>query len=255
MRGSRLTAGVLIATSAFVLMSCSGASERIVAELTPSSPTNAQATPSGTKTPPTAAQTATPTPNATPTSTSTPTPTPTPDPLPMVFSGNGPDIVDVRAIGSTPALLYVKGNSSRRHFAVTGYDANQGRTDLFVNTTDPYEGIVPLNFSDYETTAFLEVTATGSWTIEIRSLRTARVGRSGEVISGKGDEVIITPSHPVFAEITGNSSKRYFGVKAYGKTSKLLVNTTDQYSGKSILPQETIVVVVTAAGDWQIRFD
>ncbi|MCX7617674.1 hypothetical protein [Tepidiforma sp.] len=173
----------------------------------------------------------------------------------MTFSGSGSDIIDIRPIGDIPALLYVKGNSSGRHFAVTGYDANQSRTDLFVNTTDPYEGIVPLNFSDHETTAFLEVTATGAWTIEIRSLRTARVGRSGEVVSGKGDDVIITPSHPVFAEITGNSSKRYFGVKAYGKTSKLLVNTTDQYSGKSILPQETIVVVVTAAGDWQIRFD
>lgn len=74
-----------------------------------------------------------------------------------------------------------------------------------VNTTDPYDGIVPLDFMADEHAARFEVKAHGDWTIEILPLSTARVLVVPGSIDGKGDDVILlTGSKPDTAIIKGN---------------------------------------------------
>ena len=181
---------------------------------------------------------------------------------PITFTGSGDDIVVFDGLDYY-SIAYIKGNSRSRHFAVVAYGANQTYLDLLVNTTDPYEGIV---FLDIDTVEF-EVTATGSWEIEIRPLVTARVlGSSSEIdyadaigkIEGSGDEVIIvvTLEDAPITAISGNESKRHFAVRAYGDRTSLLVNTTEVYSGRVRLPSgEFVILEVIATGKWAIELD
>lgn len=182
---------------------------------------------------------------------------------PTIISGKGDSIKRFDGVGE-PAIAHIKGNSSSRHFSVVNYDTNQNYLDLLVNTTETYDGIVLL---DSETTEF-EISATGSWQIEIRPLVTARsVGVNDSIqitdynckISGRNDEVIIVVSNQdsTLVSVTGNKGGRYFGVTGYGDTGwNLMVNTTDPYEGTVRLPKGNFVVLeIIAIGNWEIEFE
>ena len=55
--------------------------------------------------------------------------------------------------------MQIIGNSSRSYFEVTGYGAADNQIELFVNTTQSYEGMVRLD----QATMILEVTAADEW--------------------------------------------------------------------------------------------
>ena len=78
--------------------------------------------------------------------------------VPGKYAGKGDQVLLLT--GATPDLAKISGNAERRFFAVIGYG---GSSDLLVNTTDPYDGTVILG-SD---AIVLEVTATGTWQIEL----------------------------------------------------------------------------------------
>lgn len=78
--------------------------------------------------------------------------------VPGTYEGDGDDVIILR--GQTPDLANISGNQEGRHFAVMGY---ADRVNLHVNTTDPYEGTVMLNPQTFA----LEVTARGSWSVEV----------------------------------------------------------------------------------------
>jgi hypothetical protein len=188
-----------------------------------------------------------------PSNTPAPTNTPTMTLTPIVLTGSGDSIVDVETSG--PALVHIVGNDSSRFFAVINYDANNRQIDLLVNTTDPYDGVRPLDFLDSDHTARFEVQATGSWTIEVLPLSTIhKLDIPGE-ISGKGDYVFaITGGTPDTAIVTGNADSRFFAVLGWGNTRDLLVNTTDPYSGTVLLNSDTIIIEVQAEGEWTMSF-
>ena len=60
-------------------------------------------------------------------------------------------------------------------------------------------------------------------------------------------------SKPDLAKITGNTESQHFAVISYGKTSDLLVNTTDPYDGTVILSSDVILLEINAVGDWLIE--
>lgn len=152
-------------------------------------------------------------------------------------------------------MVYVSGNGGSRHFAIHSYDANGNNIDLLVNTTDPFEGVLPLDFLTGEHTFGFEITATGAWTIEVRPLSTIeRVSVPGE-ITGSGPYVFALTTAPSRATITGNSAARHFAVFSYGNSRELLVNTTDPYDGTVRLSSDTIIIVVTADGEWAISLE
>ena len=182
---------------------------------------------------------------------------PGPIPEPNVYEGSGDDIIDVEKPGDeNAAIMYVKGNQESRHFAVKGYNDAGESTHLFVNTTEPYEGIVAVDLESRRgDTVRLEVSGSGTWYIELRSLRSARIVSAPGEIKGEGDEVFLVEGELDTAYIAGNSLERHFAVKGYNSRGHLLVNTTDQYEGRVIVASDVSVIEVTGVGNWEIEFE
>jgi hypothetical protein len=225
----------------------------------PATPTTA---PTATALPPTPtpAPTNTPTPTPTPQPTATPvppTPTPTPVPEPRSYSGTGADVISIEKPGDADdaVLVYVRGNAAGRYFGVTSHAADGSQNDLLVNTTDPYEGVVLMDIRAGQVSTRLQVTAEGEWYIELRPLVMARRVDVPGTIEGSGDDVFIVVGDPDTAHISGNQADRYFGVIAYSNRSHLLVNTTDPYDGRVIVPGDVVLVEVSAEGPWTITFE
>jgi hypothetical protein len=172
---------------------------------------------------------------------------------PILLSGTGDSIVDVDLSGD-PSIIHIVGNAAARHFAVVALDAAGNTLDLLVNTTDPYDGVRPLDFLDSEHTARFEVSATGPWEIEIRSLLEMPRAAVPGTFEGTGDAVFLLEAPADIATITGNAVARHFAVHGYGGTVDLLVNTTDPYEGQVLLSPQTRVIAVTATGDWSMDF-
>lgn len=177
---------------------------------------------------------------------------PEPEPLvipdPVVYTGSGDDVIEVKPFDDL-YVIRITGNEEGRHFSVVNYDAQGNYLDLLVNTSDPYCGVV---FDPSVSTAMLEISATGSWTIEFISIYEMPVALTGENIYGEGDAVFLTDGLCKIAEISGNSSARHFAVKTYGSQSDLLVNTTEPYSGKVMIKNQPAIFVVNCESDWSI---
>ena len=192
--------------------------------------------------------------------TATPRPTPTPEPTPaieleaMTFTGSGDSIVDVEK-PEEPAIVHIVGNAGGRFFAVSNLDSNNESIDLLVNTTEPYDGIRPLDFLEDEQTVRFEVQATGEWTIEILPLTEARIVSVPGTIEGTGDDVVIVVGDGDTADISGNASGRFFAVIAYSNRANLLVNVTDPYEGRVIMPANTSLLEIVARDDWSITIN
>lgn len=203
----------------------------------------------------TPAPTNTPEPTNTPAPTDTPRPTLTPTPLPepILLEGSGDTVVDVDWVFG-PAIAVIRGNSGSRHFAVTSLDRSNNTIDLLVNTTEPYDGMRPINFTSQEVARF-EVSADGSWSIEIRPLAMADALTVPGTFEGSGDHVfLLEGATPDTARVIGNSSGRHFAVHGWipGELTDLLVNTTDLYDGTVLLDPDTLIIQVTAVGSWTI---
>lgn len=64
-------------------------------------------------------------------------------------------------VGSA-GVAHIIGNASARYFGVTAYNEDTSYSDLLVNTTDPFDGRVPVAANQY-----LEITADGPWQITV----------------------------------------------------------------------------------------
>ncbi len=172
---------------------------------------------------------------------------------PIIFSGSGDSIVNIEKENIAMAV-HIKGNSSSRHFAIKSYDINGEYIELLVNTTDPYDGICPLDFMSGEWTTRFEVTASGSWSIELVPLTSLRVLTIPGTIEGNGDEVfMLNGGTPDTAKIIGNSSSSHFAVKSYGDDRDLLVNTTEPYDGEVLLDSSAVIIEVISESSWSIE--
>lgn len=174
----------------------------------------------------------------------------------IVYDGSGDSVIKIE-VPDDEFVLYVSGNAQSRHFAVKGYDASGKMTELFVNTTEPYEGIT--FDSDYETTT-LEISAVGEWHIEVRSLWSCDIIDDYTAYSGSGDSVVLLNVDATTAIIEGNSASRHFAVKSYGDSKSLLnqnlmVNTTEPYSGTVMMKYDPYLLVITAVGEWSITLE
>ncbi len=171
-------------------------------------------------------------------------------PEPIVYQGSGDSVIEVTGV-SDGAAFYIEGNASSRHFAVKGYDARGSSTELFVNTTDPYNGTT---LDPTLSTTTLEISATGDWTVKIVPFILLRTISSGQLLEGTNDDVVVILSSGNTATITGNDASRHFAVITYGSDTDLLVNTTDPYSGTVMLGKNQLLMTVNAEGPWTIQF-
>ena len=251
----RLAFFSLLALLFLALAACSQSTPMPTATPLPPTTTN---TPLPTDTP-TPTTTPTPKPTATPRPTNTPKPSPTP--LALEFEGTGAKVIEIPDFVQKGSILHIVGNEAGRHFSVTGKDANGKMTDLFVNTIDPYDGVVIFDLLDYQHTKYLEVEATGPWKIEIKDISSVpRVDCDGN-ISGTGDMVFLVLCDGTIskAHIVGNKAERHFSVQILALGNKkldLLVNTINAYDGEKLLVgyKSPLIFMVNASDDWEITF-
>lgn len=193
---------------------------------------------------------------STPNPTNIPSVTPSPVPDTVILTGTGDSVIDFVNPFSI-SIVHITGNSIRNHFAVINYDANGEYLDLLVNTTDPYDGIRPMDFHHSEHTSRFEITSSGDWRIEVQPLTNARNLNLSGSIEGNGDDVIILSGpNPDLARISGNTESHHFSVTSYdsyGNYSDLLVNTTDPYDGTVILEKNVRILVINSDGFWRIE--
>lgn len=172
------------------------------------------------------------------------------------YNGSGDDFIVIeKPDKGMPALLVVKGNSRARHFSITSYDENRDYVDLLVNTTESYYGLVAIDLPNHTQTKYLEISAEGSWTIDVYHIGSAPKISIGNPVSESGDYVLWIEDEPVIAEITGNSSERHFSIISYdiyGNYGDLLVNTTSRYFGRVMIPKDTLLLNISAEGNWSI---
>ena len=177
------------------------------------------------------------------------------------YSGSGDDVVaiDMPEGEDIPHFADLRGNSEGRHFSVVARTPDRTRVGALVNTTEPYEGRVALNTTEGTEVGFLEITATGSWEIEVLSFVHARQVDLPGSIDGSGDDVVILRGEPSTARIEGNREGRHFSVVPYegSRGARLggVVNATEPYNGTVLLPAETRVLEISAFGAWQIEID
>ena len=127
------------------------------------------------------------------------------------YEGNGDDIITLeKPDEDLPALLVVNGNRSERHFSITGYDGNRNRTGLLVNTTDSYSGIVAVDLPPRTDTKLLEISANGSWIVQVYSIGAAPKISVGEDFEDEGDNVLWIKGDASIATVSGNSSQRHW---------------------------------------------
>lgn len=200
---------------------------------------------------PTATRTPKPSNTPRPINTSTTSPTETPSPEPITLSGSGDDIIDF--VKWEGAAIGIFTNSGSSNFIVRSFDDEGEYVDLLINTIGSYQGTVPIDFAPDEHTSRLEIKSSGTWEIEILPLGFARYSNVPGIITGKSDDVVIlTGEKPdlLKAISTGESN---FIVWAYSPSDRDLVfNEIAPYTGTAMLDSSTIVLTISAEGDWSL---
>ncbi len=173
------------------------------------------------------------------------------------YEGSGDDYIQIeKAMDELPAAAMIFGNSAGRHFSITSYTASGDYIDLLVNTTDKYSGTVPIDLGITEKAKYLEINAVGTWSINIYPIPAIPQLTSTNAVSDTGDYLLWIEGDGSMLLINGNSSERHFSVIAYdiyGNYNGLLVNTTDRYSGRVRLPKDSLILQISAVGDWSIE--
>lgn len=178
------------------------------------------------------------------TTTTQPTTTTTAAPV----EGSGDDFFEFSVPGDQAAVLDIA-CSGDSNFVVSTYDANNESIDLLVNEIGAYQGRVPVNFFVGEEVAFLEITASGPWTIRsvLPSELEVNVGRA----SGTGDDVVVVEVSSPTMDITHNGESN-FVVQAYTDSRDLLVNEIGTYDGTVRSPTGTVIFEINADRDWTL---
>ena len=170
----------------------------------------------------------------------------------IVYSGSGDDVLEIEHPDGV-YVFYIKGNDVSRYFSVKGYDENGNPVDLFVNTTDPYEGV---RIDPDQITTMLEINSNGDWYIEVRSIWTCDIVSEAGLYEGTGDSVFLFDyDNCKTADISGNAESRFFSVKSYGSSNNLMVNTPDPYEGTVMIKYNPSIFVVDSVGSWTIDFN
>ena len=172
------------------------------------------------------------------------------------YEGSGDDYIRIeKTMEEIPAAVLISGNSAGRHFSITSNAASGDYIDLLVNTTEKYSGTVPIDLGTPEKAKYLEINAVGTWTIHVYPIPAIPKLTSTDVVSDTGDALLWIEGDGNVLSINGNSSERHFAITAYdkyGNYNGLLVNTTDRYSGRVRLPKDSLILQVSAVGNWSI---
>jgi hypothetical protein len=182
-----------------------------------------------------------------------PSPTKTIAPIPasVTYTGKGDSVVKIAIpdgagqIGA--ATITYRGSDN---FTVWSLDSNLAQQDLMVNTIGSYSGTVLFNNQLGADASSLQVTASGPWSITLKSIR-ALDRITGASASGTGDNVLIYTGRAAPATIT-STGRDNFVVWEYGDDSNLLVNEIGAYNGTVPFAAGPALIAINATGRWTI---
>lgn len=167
----------------------------------------------------------------------------------MSFTGVGDDVIElpVGLKAGFVELSHVGGSN----FAVWSFDKDMERVDLLANEIGNYSGSSPFGFgfSD-DPVKYLEVTAGGTWTINIKPITDAPAF-TGEG-SGSG---VFKGTVKVGSKTLTHDGSSNFAVWQYCTNGHrdLLVNEIGSYTGRKIVKAGSCVIAVEADGTWSIK--
>jgi hypothetical protein len=170
---------------------------------------------------------------------------------PIRLRGRGNRVARFRIPRDAAAIAEIKHRGSS-NFAVWTVNRGGRKLDLLVNTIGNYEGTVLFDEQEGQHSVAFQIEADGQWNIRVLPVTEARQWNGRKQLTGKGDSVIrLNPSSSGLAttriQHRGSSN---FAVEAYGETYDLLVNEIGRYRGESLLPNRTVLLEITADGQW-----
>jgi hypothetical protein len=172
-------------------------------------------------------------------------------PADKVYQGSGDSIVAVELPdGADQVSVATISHTGSHNFAVWSLDSNMEQHDLMVNQIGNYQGTVLFNLQSSNTSS-LQITATGPWTVTLRSIKSLRTFE-GAAASGTGDDVLIYLGKAGAATIS-HDGQHNFAVWSYGDRSDLMVNEIGAYNGTVRWSAGPSVVAVSADGNWSIK--
>jgi hypothetical protein len=212
--------------------------------------------PSGGETPTTpAAASPTATPEESPTSEPT-SESPSPEPsettaAPVRYKGKGNKVLKINK--PADVVIATITNTGSSNFVVWSLGADLAESDLLVNTIGRYEGTVLLDIEDGEDSKALKIESSGSWTVVLKDIRTAR--RFTDTISGKGDNVLIYEGGAGIIT-ANNSGSSNFVVWFYGDDSELLFNDIGPIKGaETTIGEGPALLTVESERSWNLTVE
>ena len=174
---------------------------------------------------------------------------------PFTVSGTGNDVLGFRVPGDVPAILDITYAGSS-NFIVWSLDDSHEAIDLLVNEIGAYDGRRMVHggwFLAPEHVRYLDITASGPWTITTRPLLSASTFRTA--LSGSGDDVVLYRGSSATLTSTHNGSSNFIivGYRSDGRYNGLIVNEIGSYSGTDLIDNGTSVLDISADGNWTLN--
>ncbi|MBA3688122.1 MAG: hypothetical protein H0W81_04775 [Chloroflexi bacterium] len=197
-------------------------------------------------------ETANPTANPTAVTTSERTPGLAFEPITLSATGDSVPRFDIPSDAAAIAVITYTGSSN---FAVFSLANDGSNNDLLVNTIGNYSGTVLFDTNSGQHSVAFQVTADGPWTIVIKPLSKARSWDSSTPLTGVGDDVVrvagaLDGLTTVRITHDGESNFAVFGYSGSG--TDILVNEIGAYDGEVLLADDTLLLEVTADGNWSV---
>lgn len=191
-----------------------------------------------------------------PTQTSGPTLTPTSVPEAITFEGSGDQVIDLpeelSAVGVFHAVHQGSGD-----FVVRGYDTFGDPTEVFVDTTGPYDGrrlYFQYNAEKYPTRQF-SIETEGAWEFTLYPFSeeyVALVNTPG-VYTGTGDDVIGLQLPGDSVEVSATGEGRFMLWAHHEGRKDLAIDETAPFTGTVELPHLTVILEILAEGRYTLE--
>ena len=208
--------------------------------------------------------TASPTTTPLPTAITSPTDTPVPPTATLPaqqsvpsyeneFFGEGNSRFEVDFPDDFVGVIHVIGNSQGGEFTVKNHDQDGELIGILVNSTEPYDGIRPLDFVNFQNTKEIEVNAEGSWEIKITDIFNAPFLNMPGGFTQSGDYVVVLGGGaPNSAYIRKDEAMGTFRILGYGNSMQVLFDTTEPVEGIIPISADIVALEIQAKGEWTI---
>lgn len=167
----------------------------------------------------------------------------------LSYTGVGDDVIELPA--ALKQGFVEQSHTGSSNFAVWAIDKNMEKVDLLANEIGNFSGAATFGFGFADDPIkYLEVTADGNWTVNIKPITDAPAFSGDGLGSGVFKGTIKAGSKTLT-----HNGKSNFAVWQYCTNghSDLLANEIGAYSGRKIVKGGSCVMAIDADGAWSIK--